>query len=97
MRQFTITVPEDRLRRIQKLLRQEPGVTVSRSRVVEAPETPKKKKLTRQQQEWVDDLKQSLVDVERHQRGEIELQSFDEFMKEMDAEHEAHWGKGGSK
>ena len=97
MRQFTITVPEDRVRRILRLLRQEPGVTVSRSKPLEAPATSKKKPLTRQQQEWVDDLKQALVDVERHQRGEIELQSFDEFMKELDAEHEAHWGKGGSK
>jgi len=85
MRQFTITVPEDRLRRIQKLLRQEPGVTISRSRAVE-PAAPKKKKLTRKQQEWVDDLKQALVDVERHQRGEIELASLDDYLRELGVE-----------
>ena len=86
MRQLTITVPEDRLRRIQKLLRQEPGVTVSRSKPVAAPETPKKKKLIRWQQEWVDDLKQALVDVERHQRGEIEMISLDDYLRGLGVE-----------
>ena len=91
MRQLTITVPEDRLRRIQKLLRQEPGVTISRSKPVAAPETPKKKKLTRWQQEWVDDLKQALVDVERHQRGEIELTPIEDFLKELEEIRDAKW------
>ena len=58
---------------------------------------PAKKPFTPEQQEWVDDLKQALVDVERHQRGEIELQPFDDFMNELDAEHEACWGKGPAK
>ena len=86
MRQLIVTVPEDRLRRIQKLLRQEPGVTVSRSKAVEAQATPPKKKRTRQQQKWVDDLKQSLVDVERHQRGEIELMSLDDYLRSLGVE-----------
>ncbi len=93
MRQLTITVPEDRIRRIQKLLRQEPGVTVSRSRPVEqTAKPPQKKKLTRKQQEWVDDLKQALVDVERAERGEIQLRPIEELLLELDAEHEKHWG-----
>ncbi len=87
MRQLTITVPENQLRRIQQLLRREPGVTVGRSKPLEAPAAPPvKKKLTRQQQEWVDDLKQALVDVERHQRGEIEMVSLDEYLTGLGVE-----------
>ena len=87
MRQLTITVPENQLRRIQQLLRQEPGVTVGRSKPLEAPAAPPaKKKLTRKQQEWVDDLKQALVDVERHQRGELEMVSLDAYLTGLGVE-----------
>ena len=87
MRQLTIIVPENQLRRIQQLLRQEPGVTVGRSKLLEAPAAPPaKKKLTRQQQEWVDDLKQALVDVERHQRGELEMVSLDAYLTGLGVE-----------
>ena len=90
MRQLTIIVPENQLRRIQQLLRQEPGVTVGRSKPLEAPSAPSappaKKKLTRKQQEWVDDLKQALVDVERHQRGELEMVSLDAYLTGLGVE-----------
>ena len=94
MSQFLITVPDDRKRFFRELLNNLPWAQVE-------PVKPKaklaKKPFTPEQQEWVDDLKQALVDVERHQRGEIELQPFDDFMKELDAEHEAYWGKGPAK
>jgi hypothetical protein len=94
MSQFLITVPDDQKRFFRQLLRNLPWAQVE---PVKPGVKPAKKPLTAEQQEWVDDLKQALVDVERHQRGEIELQPFDDFMKEMDAEHEAHWGKGATK
>ena len=91
MRQLTITVPEARLRHIQKLLRQEPGVTVSRSRPISPEAAPAKKPLTQRQQKWVGELKQALVDVERHQRGEIELTPIEDFLKELEEIRDAKW------
>lgn len=91
MRQLTITVPEARLRHIQKLLRQEPGVIVSRSRPISPEAAPAKKPLNQRQQKWVDELKQALVDVERHQRGEIKLVSGDEHLAELRAMRDKKW------
>jgi len=42
-----------------------------------------KKRLTAEQREFVEDLKEALVQVDLHQQGKIELQTFDEMMKEL--------------
>ena len=42
-----------------------------------------KRKLTPEQQEFVDDLKEALHEVELHQQGKIKLQSAREFLEEL--------------
>ncbi|MEA5138993.1 hypothetical protein [Arcicella rigui] len=42
-----------------------------------------KKKLSTQQKEFVEDLKEALTQVDLHQQGKIELQTFDEMMNEL--------------
>jgi hypothetical protein len=44
---------------------------------------PQKKSFTPEQQEWVDDLKESLEQVELHQQGKIKLKSFDQLLNEL--------------
>jgi hypothetical protein len=41
------------------------------------------KKLTRKQQEFIDDLKQSIKEVELHRQGKIKLQTASEFLNEL--------------
>jgi hypothetical protein len=42
-----------------------------------------KRKLTAEQQEFVDGMKQSLKEVELHQQGKIKLPTFEEMMNEL--------------
>ena len=53
-------------------------------------DTQPKKKFTPEQQEFVDDLKESLRQVDLHLQGKIELQSADELIKEIWPESKAH-------
>ncbi len=46
-----------------------------------------KKRLTPEQREFVEDLKEALVQVDLHQQGKIELQTFDEMMNELKEEN----------
>ena len=46
-----------------------------------------KRKLTAEQQEFVDDLKEALHQVELHQQGKIKLQSAQELLAELRAEN----------
>jgi hypothetical protein len=46
-----------------------------------------KRKLTAEQQEFVDGLKQALIEVELHQQGKIKLQSAQELLAELRAEN----------
>ncbi len=41
------------------------------------------KTLTKKQIEFVDDLKQSITEVEQHRQGKIKLQSAKEFLNEL--------------
>ncbi len=41
------------------------------------------KKLTTKQKEFIDDLKDSLVEVELHRQGKIKLQSARDFLNEL--------------
>lgn len=47
------------------------------------PKTQAKRQLTPEQQEWVDDLKESLKQVELHQQGKIKLKSARELLDEI--------------
>lgn len=44
---------------------------------------PKAKSFTPEQQEWINDLKESLEEVELHQQGKIKLKSFDQLLDEL--------------
>ncbi len=44
---------------------------------------PKTKQFTPEQQEWINDLKESLEQVELHQQGKIKLKSFDQLLDEL--------------
>lgn len=46
-----------------------------------------KKKLSTQQKEFVEDLKDALAQVELHQQGKIELQSARDFLAELRSEN----------
>ncbi|MBD2754804.1 hypothetical protein [Spirosoma validum] len=43
----------------------------------------KSKTFTPEQQEWINDLKESLEQVELHQQGKIKLKSFDQLLDEL--------------
>jgi len=49
----------------------------------EEVEKKAKRKLTTEQQEFVDGLKESLKEVELHQQGKIKLPTFEEMMNEL--------------
>ena len=46
-----------------------------------------KRKFTKKEQEFIDGLKQALLEVRLHQEGKIKLQSLDEFLEELRAEN----------
>lgn len=50
------------------------------------PKKPKLKPLTASQQEVWDGIVEGLNDVKRHLAGEIQLQTWEEFKKELEAE-----------
>lgn len=45
--------------------------------------TPKTKSFTPEQREWINDLKESLGEVELHQQGKIKLKSARELLDEL--------------
>ena len=45
-----------------------------------------KRKLTKKQQEFIDDFKQALEEVKLHQQGKIKLQTWQELLKELKEE-----------
>ena len=86
MRQLTITVAESEYAFIRQLLKRQPGVQIAKSqRLPVPPQEPLKKPLTPEQQEWVDDLKQSLREAEAAMRGEIKLPTLAEHLAELRA------------
>ena len=46
-----------------------------------------KRKFTKKEQEFIDGLKRALLEVKLHQEGKIKLQSLQEFLEELKAEH----------
>ena len=88
MSQYLLTVSKGEDAFVRKVLQNLPGVHIEK---VEPKAPPAKNSLTPEQQEWVDDLKQALVDVERHQRGEIELTPIEDFLKELEEIRDAKW------
>lgn len=81
MRQVILTVPDDQFAPLMKLVKALPFAIKAK-----AVALPKPKKYTPEQQEWVDDFREALHEVELHQQGKIQLQTADEFLAELRAE-----------
>ena len=83
-----VTVPDDRVSFVKKLLR-ELNLPVKPAARPKAVVPPKPKQYTPEQQEWIDDFRQALHEVELHQQGKIQLQTAEEFIAELRAEEKA--------
>jgi len=80
MRQVILTVPDEQFAPLMKLVKALPFAIKAK-----AVAPPKPKKLTSEQQEWVDDFREALKEVELHQQGKIKLQGAREFLAELRA------------
>ncbi|MBC6611452.1 hypothetical protein H8B15_10985 [Hymenobacter sp. BT507] len=77
MREIVVKVPDEQYSFLMKLLR-------NLSFVEAEPIKPAKpKKLTPEQQEWVEDMREALHEVELHQQGKVKLQSLNELIHEL--------------
>jgi hypothetical protein len=76
-----VTVPDDRVSFVKKLLRELnlPVKPVAKAR----PVATMPKQYTPAQQEWIDDFREALHEVELHQQGKIKLKTLDEFINEL--------------
>lgn len=70
MRQVILTVPDEQYAPLMKVVKALPFEIKAK-----AVAPPKPRKLTPEQQEWVDDFREALHQVELHQQGEIQLPS----------------------
>ena len=75
MKQVTINIPDNKYPFFIELIK-----SLDFTRI---EEKPKEKKLTAKQQEFVDDLKQSLDDVDQHLQGKKTLKSADQLLNEL--------------
>lgn len=95
MRQLTITVTESEYPFIRQLLKRQRGVAIAKAERLPAPpaKTPEQvyARLNPEQREWVDELKNALNDVERHQRGEIEMMTAEDHLAELRAIRDQKW------
>ena len=78
MRQVILTVPDEQFAPLMKVVKALPFAIKAKT-----VEPPKPKKLTPEQQEWVDDFREALNEVELHQQGKIKLQTLDELINEL--------------
>ena len=78
MRQVILTVPDDQFAPLMKLVKALPFAIKAK-----AVAPPKPKKFTPEQQEWIDDFREALNDVELHQQGKIKLQTLGELIHEL--------------
>ena len=82
MRELTIQVPDELFGPVKKLLQNLRGAQIIHTRKLAEAAPPA---FTAEQQLFVDELKQSLRDVERHERGELELKPLAEHIRELRA------------
>ncbi|MGI4832429.1 MAG: hypothetical protein ACRYFK_03110 [Janthinobacterium lividum] len=78
MRQVILTVPDEQYAPLMKVVKSLPFA-------IEAEEVapPKLKQYTPEQQEWIDDFREALHEVELHQQGKIKLKTADELLDEL--------------
>ena len=79
-----VTVPDERVSFVKKLLRELnlPVKSVAKPKpAAGAPAPPRQ--YTPEQQEWIDDFREALHEVELHQQGKIKLQDAYDFLNEL--------------
>lgn len=77
-----VTVPDDRVSFVKKLLR-ELNLPVKPAAKAKPAAAPPPKKYTPEQQEWIDDFREALHEVELHQQGKIKLKTAQELLDEL--------------
>jgi ABC-type nitrate/sulfonate/bicarbonate transport system substrate-binding protein len=77
-----VTVPDDRVAFVKKLLR-ELNLSVKPAAKAKSVAAAKPKQYTPEQQEWIDDFREALHDVELHQQGKIKLKTGQELLDEL--------------
>lgn len=77
-----VTVPDDRVAFVKKLLR-ELSLDVKPVAKPKPATVAQPKKYTPEQQEWIDDFREALNEVELHQQGKIQLQDARDFLNEL--------------
>ncbi len=78
MSQVILTIPDEQLAPLLKVLKALPFAIKAKT---VAP--PKSKQYTSEQQEWIDDFREALHEVELHQEGKIKLQDARDFLNEL--------------
>jgi len=78
MRQVILTVPDEFYAPFMKLVKALPFSIKAKPVAL-----PKPKKYTPEQQEWIDDFREALHEVELHQQGKIQLQDARDFLNEL--------------
>lgn len=74
-------MPDDRVAFVEKLLRE---LNLAVKPVAKAkPAAPQPKQCTPEQQQWIDDFREALHEVELHQQGKIQLQDARDFLNEL--------------
>jgi hypothetical protein len=77
-----VTVPDDRVAFVKKLLRELNLAVKPAAKRKPAAATPPKQ-YTPAQQEWIDDFREALHEVELHQQGKIKLKMADQLLDEL--------------
>jgi ribosomal protein S2 len=77
-----VTVPDDRVAVVKKLLR-ELNLSVKPAAKAKPAVGAKPKQYTPEQQEWIDDFREALHEVELHQQGKIQLKSAYDLLDEL--------------
>ena len=88
MRQVILTVPDEQYAPLMKVVKALPFAIKAKAVAASKP-----RKMTPAQQEWVDDFREALHEVELHQQGKIRLQTAEEFLAELRAEQAASAGQ----
>ncbi len=80
MRQITLTIPDEQFAPLMKVLKALPFQLKAKPVVIAAP---KPRQYTPAQQEWIDDFREALHEVELHQQGKIQLQDARDLLKQL--------------
>ena len=82
MRQVIFSIPDEFYAPFMRVVRALPFAIKTKN---VAPPKPKTKQYTPEQQEWIDDFREALHEVELHQQGKIKLKTGRELLAELRA------------